>query len=420
MARSPSSENRSEASNRGWQRGAQLVRGAQASASQPAIAVAAFRELVERLRYPQNPIPWPLTNFTFFAGAGFSKSWDPAAPVGEALFQFDGSLVEDVLDIEVLARQFGLDRENLNLEAIRQISYQVDMYEQYPDIRSRYIDGQNLAMIRAALRAATVARYAELTDLNYFDSESAKFPMPDHSPDRGAIMGFFQHLRDCADGSQFHSEGIRTNFVTTNYDYVIETILDNLVGPDDSFNLYTYRGVTPTQISGYANPKPTHGHWLASHLIKLNGGFEILRDGDGYRFEYGPRDRTEIREHPPVIMLPSREQNYSDSYFAAILPKAVRLMRETSVLVIVGYSMPDDDALMRFVIRQFSEEPEDGRGKTVFYIDPELSEQQMLAKLDAVIPTLSAYETPRAFTFRGTFGEFATQYMGLVEISDMT
>lgn len=384
------------------------------------MAVAAFRDLVEHFRYPQEPVPWPLTNFTFFAGAGFSKSWDPAAPVGTALFQFDGNLLEDVLDIEVLARQFGVDREDLDLEAIRQIGYQVDMYERYPDIRSRYMDGQNLAMIRAALRAATVARYAELTELNHFDPASAKFPMPDRTPDRESIMGLFRHLRDCADGSQFFAEGVRTNFVTTNYDYVIETILDNLVGPDDSFSLYTYRGVTPTRISGYANPKPTHGHWLVSHLIKLNGGFEILRDGDGYRFEYGWREQAEIREHPPVIMLPSREQNYDDSYFAAIFPKAVRLMRETRVLVIVGYSMPEDDALMRFVIRQFSEEPEDGRGKTVFYIDPALTEQQMIAKLEAVIPTLSTYETPRAFTFRGTFGEFASQFMRLVESPDQT
>lgn len=100
---------------------------------------------------------------------------------------------------------------------------------------------------------------------------------------------------------------------------------------------YTRHRACGRRVSGYANPKPTHGHWLVSHLIKLNGGFEILRDGDGYRFEYGYRERAEIREHPPVIMLPSREQDYGDPYFAAIFPKAVRLMRETRVLVIVGY-----------------------------------------------------------------------------------
>jgi hypothetical protein len=37
------------------------------------------------------------------------------------------------------------------------------------------------------------------------------------------------------------------------------------------------------------------------------------------------------------------------------------------MLVIVGYSLPPDDALIRFFIRQFAEEQEDGHGKVVFY-----------------------------------------------------
>lgn len=44
-------------------------------------AVTAFRKLVENYRYPQTSIePWPLTNITFLAGAGFSKSWDAGEP----------------------------------------------------------------------------------------------------------------------------------------------------------------------------------------------------------------------------------------------------------------------------------------------------------------------------------------------------
>jgi hypothetical protein len=35
----------------------------------------------------QGPNPNPLTNFTFFLGAGFSKSWDVAYPTGPALFE---------------------------------------------------------------------------------------------------------------------------------------------------------------------------------------------------------------------------------------------------------------------------------------------------------------------------------------------
>lgn len=381
-------------------------------------AVIELKRLVERFRYPQAPQPWPLTNLTIFAGAGFSKSWDTNAPVGTALFTLDWKHVAEVLDPEVLARQFGTDRGELGLEDIRQINYQIDMYERYPDIRSRYLDGQNLPMIRAALRAAVVARYAELTDLNFFDANMAKFPLPAPTPERAAIMGFFRHLHGCVDGSQFFAEGLRTNIVTTNYDFVPETILDNLVGPDDSFTLYNYRGFTPAKVAGHDNPKPTHGHWFVSQLIKLNGGFEILPTVGGYMLDYSPRSRSQVVQHPPIIMLPSREQDYGDPYFSAIFPKAVRLMRETRILLIVGYSMPPDDALMRFIIRQFSEEPEDGREKVVFYVDPGMTETEMRAKVAEVFPTMRSYAVPAVLPFRGTFADFAAQYVSLIEPGD--
>ena len=63
----------------------------------------------------------------------------------------------------------------------------------------------------------------------------------------------------------------------------------------------------------------------------------------------------EKNEHIPVLMLASREQDYSDPYFRTIFPKVVRLMRDTSILVLVGYSLPEDDALKalfdRFLLR---------------------------------------------------------------------
>jgi len=62
-------------------------------------------------------------------------------------------------------------------------------------------------------------------------------------------------------------------------------------------------------------------------------------------------------------------------------------MRDTRVLVIVGYSLPEDDALMRFIIRQFAEEPEDGREKVIFYID-RLPQEQKLQRLRSIFPSM--------------------------------
>lgn len=393
-------------------------KGARKGSERASEPVLEFRRLVELFRYPRGSTkPTALTNFTFFAGAGFSKSWDPAAPIGSELFTFDTDLLDDVIDPNVLTRAFGVSTDELKPDDIRQITYQLDMYERYPDIRSRYIDDQNTAMIRAALRAAVVDRYASFSGLNYFDPSLSKFPLA-ATRDQGAILAMFAHLHRCIDGSQFFAEGIRTNFVTTNYDYVIETILDNLIAPDDSLFLYTYRGFTPLSISGYGNPKPTQEHWIGSHLIKLNGGFEILPQNKGYALDYAHRTKAEIRAEPPVLMLPSREQDYSDPYFTAIFPKAVRLMRDTQILVLVGYSLPEDDALMRFVIRQFAEEPEDGRAKVIFYIDPKLGAVKMRKKLAEVFPSMSIYRVPKVVTFEGSLVEFARQYVSLIDKSD--
>ena len=137
-------------------------------ASEVSDAARQFMELVALFSYQQGPRAQSrgLTNFTFFAGAGFSKSWDPRAPVGRELFTVSSDLIETVADVSALSRMFGLE----NLEAIspsqlRQIIYQNDMYERYPDVRSRYVDEQNLQMFRAALRASIVDRYDQITKL---------------------------------------------------------------------------------------------------------------------------------------------------------------------------------------------------------------------------------------------------------------
>jgi SIR2-like domain len=374
-------------------------------------AVDAFMQLVRGFSYqqPSRTQLRKLTNFTFWAGAGFSKSWDPKAPIGSELFSLDSKVIERVADTAVLYRMFGLDAfEGITPDQLRQIVYQIDMFERYPDVRSRYVDAQNLRMFRAALRAAVVARYEKITDLNYFHKSALKFPLSNPTPSQRDIVAFFRHLLEQADGSQESVQGIRTHFVTTNYDYVIETILDNILGTDDSLFLYTYRGFTPAEVVQQTNTTPVHQHWLTWHLLKINGGFEILRRSDGYVLDYSRRSSDVIMRDPPVLMLASREQDYSDPYFKAIFPKAVRLMRETQVLVLVGYSLPQDDALIRIILRQFAEEPEDGLGKAIFYIGPS-PDHEKLAAIREVFPAAVFDQVLHVFTYQGGFDAFAAE-----------
>jgi hypothetical protein len=362
-----------------------------------------------------DPKPRGLTNLTFFAGAGFSKSWNPKAPIGTELFTLKSKVIERVADTGALQRMFGLDSfGTISPNQLRQIIYQMDMYEKYPDVRSRYVDEQNLAIFRGALRAAVVDRYDSITKLNYFDDVTQQFPLDNPTKQQHDIISFFRYLSRRIDGSEPLVEGIRTHFVTTNYDYVIETILDNMLTPDDSHFLYTYRGFTPSQYVNEPNMTPIHEHWLVWHLLKINGGFEILRRGDGYILDYSHRPAKDVMLDPPVIMLASREQDYTDPYFRAIFPKAVRLLRDTKMLVLVGYSLPDDDALIRFIIRQFAEEAEDGRDKVIFYVGPGTDDHKR-STLEQVFPSMREVEVPRLITYNDGFDEFAAECNSVIE-----
>lgn len=375
-------------------------------------AVEAFVEIVNDLTYKDgaNAPATPLRNLTFWVGAGFSKAWNSKYPTSAELFRIRGREADKIADPGALSRTFGVDMfEGLDFDRVRALVYQLDMQARYPDVRSRYVDDQNIKAIRSALGAAVVARFVEITGMQPFDREAAKFRINDPTREQREIVAFFNDLERRDDGSQDTVEGLRTHFISTNYDNVIETILDNIIGEDDSTFIYGYRGVTPVEIEGMRPAKVMHDHWLVRQLIKINGGFEILRQGDGFVFNYENRTPTEIASNPPVVMLPSREQDYSDSYFRAVFPKAIRLLRETTVLVIVGYSLPDDDALMRFILRQFAEEPEDGREKILFYIDPSDAAAKR-ARLETVFP-LRESKYPTVVPFNGTFNDFVTQYL---------
>lgn len=379
-----------------------------------------FVEMVQALSYQMGPnaAPRELTNVTFFVGAGFSKSWDPNAPIGSELFTLETKVIERVANISALHRMFGLDVfKNISPDQLRQMIYQMDMYERYPDVCSRYVDEQNLRIFRGALRAAVVDRYERLADLNYFDAEKAKFTMRNPSPQQRDIIRFFRHLLHRQDGSQPLVEGLRTQFITTNYDYVIETILDNVIGEDDSLFLYTYRGFTPEEVVNQVNMSPIHEHWLVQHLLKINGGFEILRRGNGYVLDYSKRTPAQVMADPPVLMLASREQDYTDPYFRAVFPKAVRLLRDTMVLVLVGYSLPEDDALIRFIVRQFAEEAEDGRNKAIFYIAP-IANEQKRDILYNVFPSMKSVGVPTLFTYNGSFDAFVSECLRMITEPD--
>src|SRR5699024_8762278 len=151
-------------------------------------------------------------------------------------------------------------------------------------------------------------------------------------------------------------EGLRINFITTNYDFLIESILDETLGADDTHLAYAYRGFTPKTTNKDKTPKTVHDHRLVKNLIKLNGGFEIFgADDNGFNVDYTKKTTTELNRNAKILILTNKEQDYTGKYFQTIFPKAVRTLQETKILVIVGYSIPEEDALIRLLLRQFAE-----------------------------------------------------------------
>lgn len=350
-----------------------------------------------------------LFNISFFLGAGFSKSWDNRFPLGSELFKFsceDWKRQDGPLDEFLNLCNYETVNLDIDYELFRDIVYKISMMSKYPDIRPRYIDEQNLVLIERHLRYLVAARFSDLAQLNY--ERDGMLPMPNPiSKEQREIIDFFNLLDRYGDGSSGIPEGLRTHFLSTNYDFIVETIIDQLNAGDGGHQAYTYRGITPTSHSGKETHTPVHDHYLVRNLIKINGGFEIFHSSAGFEFDYRTPLSKDVRRHnPPQIVLPSREQDYSQSYFRCVFPKAVRLLQESEVLILVGYSLPEDDALLRLLLRQFAEDRADGDRKLLFYIDYGLSEKDQLEKLARVFPHAEQHRGLSIIPYKGSFSDW--------------
>ena len=369
---------------------------------------------------PTTPKNLPLTNVTFFLGAGFSKSWDEAFPVGNALFSFtyaEWSKLGGPLEEFLTQNNYGTPGLDIDASMFKDIVYQIGMMKKYPDMRPRYIDDQNLEQVEKHLRFMIRKKF-EATAHLYFEQDEKLKLHGSPTAEQKKILGFFRRLEKAGDGSQGLPEGLRANYVTTNYDFVIEAVLDATLGDDDSYQLYKYRGITPTRYCGRAPDTTIHDHWMTGNLLKINGGFEVFKTGDGFEFDYRkPQNEQLLRENPPQLMLASREQDYTQTYFRAMFPKVIRLLQETRVLVVVGYSLPEEDALLRLILRQFAEDRADGSRKALFYIDRS-SESDQLAKVKGVFPHSDDSQGLSVFPYSGSFATWCGEVVEKVRELD--
>lgn len=370
--------------------------------------VAAFRDIASRLSADGEGLA-ALRTMTFWGGAGFSKAWNPQSPTEGTLFSISREEIAAFKNLSHVLKALGWDEnDGIGFEGFKTLGYVIDMQLKYPDIRNRYLDEQSLKLSIQEIRTFIHDRFNSLCNLNHIDRTTGKFPTaPVLAENQRAMRNFFEALRRLCGGPDNDRAGLVLNFITTNYDFTIETILDDLDDADQPAVQRLYRGITPYLFCGesiWDQQRSVFNH----NLIKLNGGFEILRDGNGYHFDYRARPLAAVRGNPPILILPSREQDYTDPYFKEIFPKAVRVLRDTRVLVIVGYSMPREDALVRFVLRQLAESGEDARGKYIFCVD--LKGSDILdTRLRWTFSSIARMGWPRVHYYPGKFEEFCAE-----------
>ena len=334
-------------------------------------AVMTFSDLVKHSTYKgKGQRLVPLTNITFFLGSGFSKSWDKRYPSGTELFEINREKMNR--DLNKLYSFFDqcdfFNTKNIDYNKFTEFYYKLGMLKKYPEIRPRYIDQQAIYFIEQEFKALIWQALDKQVNINYFHEGGLCHKKKNNN--QKEIINFFKILFDQIDGSNGIPEGIRINFITTNYDYLIEGILDEIYGPEDGFHYpYTYRGFTPHLLNGEKIIDPLRNHWFVGNLIKINGGLEIRQDDSFFNIDYRPQILEQVINNPPEIILPTKNQDYASPYFKSIFPKAIRVLQESKILIVIGYSFPKEDALVKFILSHFAEDHRDMADKKIFYID---------------------------------------------------
>lgn len=291
----------------------------------------------------------------FFLGAGFSKSWNNKYPSGNNLFAISKEQSENLnytfislaesLGLEWLSESDGFSQDDM-ADVFRELKYQIDIYKRYPSLLPSYLDEFSISRIEKQFSLFVRKRIENLlknkNELNLtFDSKKL-------TKDQTAIFNFFKRLNPSS----------APTFITTNYDFVIDRLLIN-----SDLSQHPIRGVISENSFNDIKWKPGSND---CQLLKINGGLEIFENSEfGFIADYSKAEEGVL---PPKLIVPSREQNYSDSYFRSVFLNSCAKLRDANYLVFIGYSLPEDDYILRFLLSKFTDTVE-GKLKTIYIID---------------------------------------------------
>ena len=247
-------------------------------------------------------------------------------------------------------------------DELKEVTSFLDLCTQHEFLRGNLMDHYSPQRLKADLAEGIKDYFRTIHYINDLkEAATGRLPVKSRkSPHRRPMIKLLtQLLHDRCEDTQDNA-GLDLCFVTTNYDYCVESWIQE---SDEEFSLEElYRGFTPSHINGEENNQYLMAVPYGLRLFKLNGGFEITESPSGFAIDY--------RLHKPssVMMLPSSHQDYGTEYFQCVLGKAAAAFREADLLLFVGYSFPPEDVLIRRLTALFGDSQRPGRKKQLIAI----------------------------------------------------
>ena len=298
-----------------------------------------------------------------FCGAGFARAWSVRSPLAKNLFNVPTAAFENR---ESLYRLLEYLRKGstgqLTQDDLKDINTFLDLCNQHNFLLGSLMDRYSPQKLKFELSRAIKDHFRAIHYINYLKDGTESLPVKSRkSLHRKPIIQFLsQLLHDRCEFSEEHS-GVDLCFVTTNYDFFVESWIQESV--DEPIFDLLYRGFTPTHVNGNVNTQYLMNNPFGLKLYKLNGGFEITETVDGYAIDY--RNTTTN----PVMILPSNYQDYGSDYFKCVFDKAALAFSRADLVLFVGYSFPVEDILIRRLVAKLSEDQRPEEKKLVVCVN---------------------------------------------------
>ncbi|MEB7878571.1 SIR2 family protein [Klebsiella oxytoca] len=271
-----------------------------------------------------------------FLGAGFSKAWDDKYPLSDDVFSISAeeasenhssygflSLFEE---LNLKWHPESVDKK-LRASVFKNFKFNLDIYRRYPSLLPSYLDKQTLDFFEKQVKLFIKSKFSTLLP----SSELSLSRRGSSRVHKSNMVRFFKGLDKLTTG---------LDVITTNYDIVIDKILKEAIP-----NKTLVRGF-PVHYNNVVQCPKKGG----VGLYKLNGGFEVVPQGETFKIDY---DSLNSKDICPNIILPSNEQDYGDKYFKSVFLKSSSQLRMADMLIFIGYSFPSEDHIIQFLLKTF-------------------------------------------------------------------